>query len=152
MPLAALHLLAGIRAPVPFRGLHVEAIKNGGRGLGVASRLLRYRSIANLEAQGVVHPLLGAIEAPVPVVVRAGGAGNHAAAGAATAGKVEEGVDPLAHIHLTRSAAGLGGRNQGRDERPLGIGKIGGIGFAFRTPSDHTASDFSHTLSWSVGR
>lgn len=51
---------------------------------------------------------------------------------AAGAGLVQEGVEHLPHVDRAGPPAGLGGRDEGLDVLPLGVGQVGPIGLTHR--------------------
>src|SRR5438046_2149084 len=128
MALVAVDLLVAVVAVfATHRGgldaLRVDAAGAGGfraGGLG-----------ADLAAQGVEDLLPGAVLLPGDEVIPHGTFGQQVVRQViplhAGPRLVEQGVDHLAHSDRARSAAVLGGRDQGLDEFPLGIGQIGAI-------------------------
>src|SRR2546423_10688058 len=78
--------------------------------------------------------LPGPIEAPTAVVIVDGAPGREIVGEvsplAAGPHEVEDGVYDLANVHATSASARHGRRDQRSDASPLGIGKVGGVGFS----------------------
>src|SRR5260370_6196672 len=131
MTLAAIDLLVAVVATdtAYFGGLHALGVDAGGAG-----RLFPARLGADLAAQGIKDLLPGAVFLPGDEVIPGRAFGYEIVrqvvplyAGAAL---IEQGVDHLAHIDLSASAAMLGGRDQRFNDFPLCVGLIRRIAFS----------------------
>src|SRR5271155_479893 len=131
MTLAALDLLATV---VAHRPTDLAALDGLGVDTGGTGRFLATGFLADASPQCVQDRLPGAVTLPAfeVIVGRASRAEvvRQVVPLAARAALVEQGVDDLAEIDLPRSPAGLGGRQDGLNQVPLGVRQVRGIGFA----------------------
>src|SRR3954454_9077414 len=128
VPLAPVHLLAGIVAPraAGFGGPHALAVDDAGRGRGLPPGLL---------ARG--HDQQGVERRPGSVLPQAPEVAEHRALGREllrqeaprTPGpqQVEDGVEHLAQIHLARPAEPARRGEVRREQRELGVRQVGGV-------------------------
>src|SRR2546423_293362 len=128
MALAAVDLLVAVVAALAAHLGRLDALRVDAAGAGGP---LPGGLATDLAAQGVEDLLPGAVLLPGDEVVPDGALGQQVVRQVVPlhAGPrlVEQGVDHLTQVNRARPAAVLGGRDQGLDEFPLGIGQIGAI-------------------------
>jgi hypothetical protein len=139
-----------------FRRFHRLAINNGGARGGITAG-----GRAHLGPPGLVEACPGTIETPLAEIIMDGSPGweivRQQAPRTTGAEEIEDRGEDFAQIHSPGASPRLGRRQQRREEGPLGLRQIGGVGEACHGVSlpacagvSHTIAqrgDFSHTLS-----
>lgn len=134
MPLPPLDFLAAVVTALlaaDLGRLHRLAVDADGTG----SRFAAFRG-ANLAAERIDHVLPGAVVAPLGEVVVDGALGEQVVGEhvplAARPVEVKDGIDDLPHIHFPRPPPMTAGGNHRFEDRPLSIGQVRRIAFAWR--------------------
>src|SRR5271166_1225475 len=125
MPLAAVHILEVVAAPLLAAGTGVDRLAvDAGAGARVVGLLGR----AGLRAEPIVGEIQGAVAPPLVEVPPDGALGREVlgeiAPLAAGAGDVEDGVDDLPQVGLAGPAAAGFRWQMGFEEGPLVIGEV----------------------------
>ena len=128
MPLAAVHVLEVVAAPLRTAGGRVDRLAvNAGGGAGVVG----LRGRAGLAAERVVDGVQGAVVPPLIEIPPDGAPGRQVnrevAPLAAGAKDVEDGIDDVPHRRLPGPSSGRSGREVRLDQGPLRVGDVAGV-------------------------